>query len=133
MEIKLKIKMKYCPKCGSQVKNNTKFCQKCGAKILNNQLNQNGLYCSYCGFNIPNDAIKCLNCNKYLDAEANDEHIIAIVIGYIFSFLVPLAAIVVGFYLVTQKNEDVHKHGLIMFIIAIVMMFITYLIFAKLL
>ena len=133
MEIKLKIKMKYCPKCGSQVKNNTKFCQKCGAKFQDTPLNPKGMYCSYCGLNIPNGATKCPNCGKYLDEEANDEHKLAIVIGYIFSFLVPLAAIVVGFYLVTQKNEDVHKHGLIMFFIAIIVVFISYLFFAKVL
>lgn len=123
--------MKYCPKCGSQVRNNTKFCQKCGAKFPEDTLNLE--YCSYCGFNIPNGATKCPKCGKYSNVEVNDEHTLAIVIGYIFSFLIPLAGIVAGIYLVTQKNKDVHIHGIIISIIAIVVMCVSYLFFAKVL
>ena len=50
---------------------------------------------------------------------------------YIFSFLIPLAAIVAGIYLLTQKNEDVHKHGTCIIIIAIGVMCISYLYYIK--
>lgn len=125
--------MKYCPKCGSEVRNNTKFCQKCGAKFPETNKYPTVGYCSYCGSNTPPGVVKCPKCGKYLDEEANDDHSVAIIIGYIFSFLVPLAAIVAGFYLVTQKNENVHKHGVIIFIISIVVIFISYLYFANIL
>ena len=117
--------MKYCPKCGSQVRTNTKFCQKCGAKFPESHLNLE--YCSYCGSDIPTGATKCPKCGKYSNVEANEEHTLAIVIGYIFSFLIPLAGIVAGFYLVTQKNEEVHQHGIIIFIISIIVIFASYL------
>lgn len=90
--------MKYCPKCGSEIKNNMKFCPKC---------------------------------DRYLDEAENDSHSVATVIGYIFSFLVPLAAVVAGIYLLTQKNENVHKHGACIIIIAVGVMCITYLYYIK--
>lgn len=88
--------MKYCPKCGSEVKNNTKFCQKCGAKFPIDHIKLNNEYCKH-----------------------------------LFSFLIPLAAIVAGIYLLTQKNEDVHKHGTCIIIIAIGVMCISYLYYIK--
>ena len=119
--------MKYCPKCGSEVKNNTKFCQKCGAKFPIDHIKLNNEYCKHCGSTISKGAIRCPKCGRYLDESANDKHSVAIAIGYIFSFLIPLAAIVAGIYLLTQKNEDVHKHGTCIIIIAIGVMCISYL------
>ena len=67
----------------------------------------------------PKGATRCPKCDRYLDEAANDSHSVATVIGYIFSFLVPLAAVVAGIYLLTQKNENVHKHGACIIIIAV--------------
>lgn len=96
--------MKYCPKCGSEIKNNMKFCQKCGAKLPADHINLNNEYCKHCGSAIPKGATRCPKCDRYLDEAANDSHSVATVIGYIFSFLVPLAAVVAGIYLLTQKK-----------------------------
>ena len=90
--------MKYCPKCGSEIKNNMKFCQKCGAKLPADHINLNNEYCKHCGSAIPKGATRCPKCSRYLDEAANDSHSVATVIGYIFSFLVPLAAVVAGIY-----------------------------------
>ena len=80
--------MKYCPKCGSEIKNNMKFCQKCGAKLPADHINLNNEYCKHCGSAIPKGATRCPKCDRYLDEAANDSHSVATVIGYIFSFLV---------------------------------------------
>ena len=120
--------MKYCPKCGSEVKNNTK-----NYNVFNlvYHIKLNNEYCKHCGSTIPKGAIRCPKCGRYLDESANDKHSVAIAIGYIFSFLIPLAAIVAGIYLLTQKNEDVHKHGTCIIIIAIGVMCISYLYYIK--
>lgn len=62
--------MKYCPKCGSEVKNNTKFCQKCGAKFPIDHIKLNNEYCKHCGSTIPKGAIRCPKCGRYLDESA---------------------------------------------------------------
>lgn len=123
--------MKYCPKCGSEIKNNMKFCQKCGAKLPADHINLNNEYCKHCGSAIPKGATRCPKCDRYLDEAENNSHSVATVIGYIFSFLVPLAAVVAGIYLLTQKNENVHKHGACIIIIAVGVMCITYLYYIK--
>ena len=123
--------MKYCPKCGSEIKNNMKFCQKCGAKLPADHINLNNEYCKHCGSAIPKGATRCPKCDRYLDEAENDSHSVATVIENIFSFLVPLAAVVAGIYLLTQKNENVHKHGACIIIIAVGVMCITYLYYIK--
>lgn len=59
--------MKYCPKCGSEIKNNMKFCQKCGAKLPADHINLNNEYCKHCGSAIPKGATRCPKCDRYLD------------------------------------------------------------------
>ena len=72
--------MKYCPKCGSEIKNNMKFCQKCGAKLPADHINLNNEYCKHCGSAIPKGATRCPKCSRYLDEAENDSHSVATVI-----------------------------------------------------
>lgn len=117
--------MKYCPKCGEGTPGNPRFCKKCGAVFPEKTINLNTKFCRYCGATMDLNATQCSSCGKYLDYD--DDHQLAIVLGYIFSFLNPLVGVIAGFYLVTQENKNVHKHGFCMFLISIIVTFVLYI------
>lgn len=105
--------VKFCPKCGTQLESETSnFCPKCGNELNFNVKNQNGI-------------------GNYLNSNANEKHTAAIVIGYICSFLIPLIGIILGIYLLTRDNNDVHKHGIIMIVISLIIGIISILIFVS--
>lgn len=120
--------MSFCSNCGNKVKEGTKFCSKCGASLsnesesINNQHNTNlKIPCPKCSSLIPVGNIACTNCGSLLNPE---KHIAAIVLGYICSICLPVIGIIFGIYLLTRNNNDVHKHGIIMIVLAIIMMLI---------
>ena len=49
--------------------------------------------------------------------------------GYIGSIFIPIIGIIIGIYLLTRPNRDVHKHGIIMIVLAIVLSIISIMIF----
>ena len=126
--------MPFCDKCGKQVKPGTKFCSGCGNPLTGENKTENsqqtttgGIPCPKCGSLIPNGNIACTKCGNLLN---QDKHTTAIVIGYICSVFLPLFGIIFGIYLLTRPNKDVHKHGIIMIVLAIVMVIIWWLVFS---
>lgn len=126
--------MPFCDKCGKQVKPGTKFCSGCGNSLTGENKIENtqqtttgGIPCPKCGSLIPNGNIACTKCGNLLN---QDKHTAAIVIGYICSVFLPLFGIIFGIYLLTRPNKDVHKHGIIMIVLAIVMVIIWWLVFS---
>ncbi len=124
--------MPFCSKCGQEVNENAKFCHGCGASLTGKnplpntkQNNISGNICPQCGSIIPFGNIACTKCGHILN---QNDHKIAIVLGYICSIFLPLFGIIFGIYLLTRPNKEVHKHGIIMIILAIVMMIIWWLI-----
>ena len=123
--------MPFCNNCGKEVKEGTKFCSGCGASLTDETPTQHsnisGTPCPKCGSIIPFGNVACTNCGSLLN---QDKHTAAIVLGYIFSIFVPLLGIIIGIYLLTRQNKDVHKHGIIMIILSIVMAVIWWLAFS---
>ena len=124
--------MPYCAKCGQEVEEGAKFCQKCGAPLsgqtplsTTKQNNSSGNTCPQCGSIIPFGNIVCTKCGNQLNQE---EHKTAMVLGYICSILLPLGGIIFGIYLLTRPNKEVHKHGIIMIMLSIVILIIFWLI-----
>lgn len=126
--------MPFCNNCGKEVKEGTKFCSGCGASLTDEtpssdtqQNNISGTPCPNCGSIIPFGNVACTKCGSLLNP---DKHTAAIVLGYICSVFLPLFGIIIGIYLLTRPNKDVHKHGLIMIVLAIVMVIFWWLLFS---
>lgn len=114
--------MAYCSNCGNELKESAKFCDKCGTQLKTSTSHQHpnvsgGTACPRCGSLIPFGNLVCPKCGNPLN---QDKHTAAIVLGYICSILLPLFGIIFGIYLLTRENKDVHKHGIIMIVLAIV-------------
>jgi len=128
--------MPFCNNCGKEVKEGAKFCSGCGASLDKDaqssdapQNNISGTICPKCGSMVPFGNVACTNCGSLLNP---DKHTAAIVLGYICSIFLPIIGIIFGIYLLTRPNKDVHKHGIIMIVLAIVMTAIWWLIFSYL-
>lgn len=120
--------MPFCHNCGKEVKEGTKFCSGCGTSLIaesedaNIQQNDNLVVrCPKCGSPVPFGNVLCTNCGSQLNP---DKHTAAIVLGYICSIVLPLFGIIFGIYLLTRPNVDVRKHGAIMIILSIFMIFV---------
>ena len=122
--------VKFCPQCGSKIADGNKFCSKCGARLDerngggSSSAQAVGLKCPYCNEVMPNGVLTCPSCGMSLNPKANEKHTAAIVIGYICSFVFPIVGIILGIYLLTRENKDVHKHGIILICLFIILFFI---------
>lgn len=128
--------MPFCSNCGSEVKDNARFCPNCGNAINDEHENPNpqtninsGINCPTCGSIIPFGNVACSKCGTQLNQE---KHTAAIVIGYITAIFIPIVGIIIGIYLLTRKNKDVHIHGIIMILLAIILTIAWWLFFSYL-
>ena len=112
--------VKFCDKCGSELKNeNAKFCDKCGAEInnsVNNTENNNlpSITCPKCGNNIPLGENRCLKCGSILEDNKT-----AVIVGYIVAVIGSIFGLIPGIYLLTRNNEKSKKQGMIICLISI--------------
>ena len=84
---------KYCPSCGEQLVDEAKFCKNCGMNLENYQS--------------PNNVQQARP--EYRHQVAENEHTIAVVLGYILAILIPLFGIIVGIYLITRNDSEKAK------------------------
>ena len=52
-------------------------------------------------------------------------HRFAKIFGYVCSLLFPIIAIIIGIYLILSENKEVHKHGIVIIVIAIIVQLIS--------
>lgn len=126
-----------CPQCGSTTDSKYGFCIKCGYEFQKIDPSQHT--CPLCGFSNPDEADFCVKCGTPIVLKNLDENIntvepkiiikkeIAgttsngmsrmtkwlIIFGYLFSVLGGLLGLIIAIYLITRKEPDVKKHGLI--------------------
>lgn len=99
---------KFCPSCGEKLADNAKFCKNCGMNLETQQQTQQ------------TDSTQPPMQN-YEVPKAENDHMIAIVLGYICAILIPLFGVIFGVYLVTRKDsEKAPFHGKIILAIAII-------------
>ncbi|MDR2966830.1 MAG: zinc ribbon domain-containing protein [Methanobacteriaceae archaeon] len=137
-----------CPKCGSTNPFESKFCIYCGSTLAselddgNNNIDQknipvtnqanhlNEVNCPYCGESINATAEKCKHCGEwvrkrqsqiYNQYDDGQTHTIAIVLGYIFTFLGGLIGLFIAIYLLTRNNENAKDHGKIQLVLFVIM------------
>ena len=126
---------KFCTQCGAEMIDEAMFCSKCGSSFgfqTQNQgihsqqsvnqgqnVNQTQGPCLKCGSLTPYNSDICHACGEVDPHKSKDRHTLAIVFGYIFSFLTPIIGIIFAIYLLTRKNKDVNKHGIIQLAISV--------------
>ncbi len=127
-----------CPQCGSTSDDQYGFCIKCGWEFTKIDPTQNA--CPLCGHENPNEADFCVKCgtplvlkNQFNETQGKVNPIVInkeivgmpstqknsgwnkwiIILGYIFSILGGLVGLIIAIYLVTRKDPNVRKHGII--------------------
>ena len=129
--------LRRCPQCGSTSDDKYGFCIKCGWEFTKMTPAQNA--CPLCGYENPDEADFCVKCGTPLvfksqfngPQEINPIIInkevtgtsspikqsgwlkLIIIFGYIFSILGGLLGLIIAIYLVTRKDANVRKHGII--------------------
>ena len=94
----------FCPSCGEELPEGTKFCKKCGKDLSNMQQ-----------ANVPQPV-------------AENDHKIAIIIGYVLAILIPLFGLIVGIYLYTRKDSaNAQKHAKFVILVAVIVWFISFM------
>ena len=131
--------LRRCPQCGSTSDDIYGFCIKCGWEFP--KINPNEHTCPLCGYPNPDEADFCVKCGTPLlfknQFEGNRTGIDPIIIkkeinfgnknqslspgwmkwliifGYLFSILGGLLGLIIAIYLVTRKDPNTRKHGII--------------------
>ena len=110
----------------SELKNeNAKFCDKCGAevKISTNQTNNGAattggtVICPHCGQALPYGA----GSMRAMRVILKEDNTIAIIVGYIVTFLIPILGLIPGIYLLTRDNKKSRIQGINILAFLIVM------------
>jgi len=103
---------KYCPSCGEQLVDEAKFCKNCGMNLENYQS--------------PNNVQQARP--EYRHQVAENDHTIAVVLGYILAILIPLFGIIVGIYLLTRNDSEKAKmHGKLVIGLSILIWVLSFL------
>ncbi|MDO5832448.1 MAG: zinc-ribbon domain-containing protein [Methanobrevibacter sp.] len=103
---------KFCPSCGEELKDDAKFCKNCGASIPTSEQTQTT-------GNVQ---------QNYPIQTAENDHKIAMILGYVFALLIPLIGIIIGIYMATRNDSaNAKKHGKYIIILALVVWFISFL------
>ncbi len=109
-----------CPKCGKMNDGSTDFCIYCGTiyEEYNAEEDDSNI------FFIPTRSGKKqelkLNDMPDYDGEKKDSYRIMILIGYIFAILGSVLGFIFAFYLITRKDSNAKKHGMIQLILLII-------------
>ena len=99
---------RYCPNCGEELIDEAKFCKSCGTDLDNPSK--------------PRPTI------DYRQDLGENDHKIAVIIGYILAILIPLLGIITAIYLLTRSDsENANKHGKYIIILAIIVWIISFL------
>lgn len=97
---------KFCPSCGEKLVDNAKFCKNCGTNLETNENVQ----------------------QTYQVPMVENDHKLAVILGYICSVLFPLIGIIIGIYLATRSDsKSAPRHGKYIIIIGLVIWIISYL------
>lgn len=103
---------KFCPSCGEELLDNAKFCKNCGTNLETNEQAQTTT-------NVQ---------QSYQVEKVENDHKIAVILGYIFAILIPLIGVIIGIYLATRKDsESAAKHGKYIIILGAVIWFLSFM------
>ena len=103
---------KFCPSCGEELADNAKFCKNCGTNIETKETAKDQPTAS-----------------TYEVQTVENDHKIAIILGYVCAILIPIIGLIFGIYLVTRNDSEKAKfHGKIVIAVSVVIWIISYMI-----
>lgn len=109
---------KFCPFCGEALVDEAKFCKSCGKSLENINFNNNTQQTGYT--------------QPYSVPVVEKSHTAAIVLGYVFAFLIPLIGLILGIYLATRNDsQKAKRHGIFVLILAIAVWIVNFIIIAR--
>ncbi|WP_407454519.1 zinc-ribbon domain-containing protein [Methanobrevibacter sp.] len=114
---------KFCPACGEKLADNAKFCKNCGINLETQQQTQQETQQTI-------DPAPPMQ--QYQVPKAENDHKIAVILGYVLALLIPLFGLIIGIYLLTRKDsESASFHGKIILAIAVVVWFISFMLISS--
>ena len=91
----------------------SKFCPNCGHELIDA-----AKFCKNCGYNLESGEKKS---QSYEIPVVEKSHTLGIVLGYVFSLLIPLIGIIIGIYLQTRDDSPkASRHGKYVIIVGVV-------------
>ena len=115
-----------CPKCGKINDGTTDFCIYCGTIYEEYNPEDDGFNIFFNGDN-PKKGIGL----PESISKGNEKYRLMIIIGYIFAILGSVLGFIFAFYLITRKDSNAKKHGLIQLVVLIIeFVFVGYMIFS---
>ncbi len=108
-----------CPQCGRDIEEGDRFCKYCGTALKDEEVSVIGYpkECRNCRAIIKSPEIEyCPKCGHRWNP-----YFWQTIIGYIFGFLGGLIGIAFGIYLWTRREPAARHHGMIIFILSVVM------------
>lgn len=113
---------KFCPNCGEELLDNAKFCKNCGANLETNEQAQSAT-----------EEQTTTNVQQSYQVEkVENDHKLAVIIGYVMAILIPIIGIIIGIYLVTRKDsESASKHGKYIIIVGAVVWFLSFMLMMR--
>ena len=111
---------KFCDKCGAELNNdNARFCEKCGTEVKTSS-NQNSsqtatvsgvVICPHCGQATAMGLTHCEKCGSSLE-----NNTVAVIAGYIVTFIVPIIGLIPAIYLLTRENGKAKTQGVLLIV-----------------
>lgn len=120
--------VKFCDKCGAELKEGVKFCDKCGAEVKFNENNGNvattvsGFICPHCGQPTTFGLNHCEKCGSSFE-----DNTAAVIIGYIVTFFLPVIGLIPAFYLLSRNNGKAKTQGVFLIGIIIISLIIFFI------
>lgn len=106
-----------CPKCGKMNDGSTDFCIYCGTIYEEYNPDDDDFNI----FSIGRSSNKGFNFNSKPDShsQGNHNYRLMIIIGYIFAILGSVLGFIFAIYLITRKDANAKKHGLVQLVVLI--------------
>ena len=95
--------MKICPNCGEQLADEAIFCKSCGVNLDD--------------FVVGKETPAA---PQYTAPVEENDHKVAIIIGYIAGILIPIIGIIIAIYLMTRNSENAKKHAKFIILVSVV-------------
>ena len=107
---------KFCPSCGEELVDTAKFCKNCGMNLETREETKNTA------------GTQQTTAPRYEVQKVENDHKIAVILGYICAILFQLIGLIFGIYLVTRNDSDsARMHGKIIIGIVLFIWIISFL------
>ena len=115
--------VKECPSCGFEVGDDLKFCGKCGSSLEDNQSQVQDSNTQ--DVKPVNATSESPNQVKTTGTSDTKKYNMVMLVGYITSLVFPIVGLIIGLYMLTRDEKEVHVHGIIMIVLSLLIMVIA--------